>query len=69
MTWLRTILAETYAIFVDDGSFALAIIVWCGLVAAAAFLLHALVVWLAPLLAAGLALILLVSVRRRARRG
>ena len=40
-----------------------------GLVAAAAFLLHALVVWLAPLLAAGLALILLESVRRRARRG
>lgn len=69
MTWLRTILAETYAIFVDDGSFAVAIIVWCVLVAAARILLPSLTVWLAPLLAAGLALILLESVRRRARRG
>lgn len=69
MTWLKTILSEAYGLFVDDGSFAVAIIVWCVLVAAARILLPSLTVWLAPLLAAGLALILLESVRRRARRG
>ena len=31
MSWLRTIIAEIYGLFVDDGSFAIAIIVWLGI--------------------------------------
>ncbi len=28
MTWLRTIVHEVFGLFVDDGSFALAIVIW-----------------------------------------
>lgn len=28
MTWLRTILREVFGLFVDDGSFAFAIVIW-----------------------------------------
>lgn len=32
MGWLRTVVREVWGLFVDDGSFALAIVVWVGLV-------------------------------------
>lgn len=30
MGWLRTVVREVYGLFVDDGSFAVAIVVWVG---------------------------------------
>jgi hypothetical protein len=33
MTWLRAIVGEIFALFVDDGSFALLILAWLGLTA------------------------------------
>jgi hypothetical protein len=69
MSWLKSIGAELVALFVDDGSYALAIVVW--LLAAWLLLprLH-----LAPAVGsviffAGLVFILLESVTRRARSG
>lgn len=32
MQWIRKITAEVFGLFVDDGSFALAVLVWIGLV-------------------------------------
>jgi hypothetical protein len=67
MSWIRTVLREIFGLFVDDGSFAVAIILWLALV------------WLVvPRLAlpsglgglvlfAGLVAILFESVLRRAR--
>ncbi len=68
MRWLQSILREILSLFVDDGSFAIAILVWVGLII---FVLphvthHA--NWLAPALFSGLALILIESVLRFSRR-
>ena len=67
MQWLKTSLREIFGLFVDDGSFALAIIIWLGL---AWLILPRLTVspaWNGAILFAGLALILLESVWRRAK--
>ncbi len=67
MTWLRNIVAELFGLFVDDGSFAIAILIWLGVLW---LLLPHLPVdntWRAMILFAGLAIILLESVLRRAR--
>ena len=68
MRWLRTIWRELFGLFVDDASFAVAILAWVG------------AVWLllphlglpraaqGPILFAGLAAILVESAVRRARR-
>ncbi len=32
MPWIRNILREIFGLFVDDGSFALAVLLWIGLV-------------------------------------
>jgi hypothetical protein len=32
MHWLKTILAEIFGLFVDDGRFALTIIIWLGMI-------------------------------------
>jgi hypothetical protein len=32
MRWLKTILAEIFGLFVDDGRFAFTIIVWLGVI-------------------------------------
>jgi hypothetical protein len=63
MQWLRTVLREIYGLFVDDGSFALAILLWIGL---CSLMLHRVpsISSRAILLFAGLALILLWSVLR-----
>ena len=68
MRWLKSIAREVIGLFVDDGSFAIAILAWLAL---------AVVVlprdWLAtrvagPVLFAGLAAILVASVLRYSRR-
>jgi hypothetical protein len=64
MRWLKSIAREVFGLFVDDGSFAIAILVWAAL---------AVVVlprgpWTGPALFAGLALILIESVLRFARK-
>jgi len=66
MQWLKTIVRELFGLFVDDGSFALAIIIWLGVVGLA--LPHAQTDWRGAMLFGGLALILLESATRQARR-
>ena len=68
MSWLRTIVRELIALFVDDGAFALAIIVWLCLVGALALQGETVRPWAGLALFAGLAAILAVSVSRRARK-
>ena len=68
MGWINTIVRETFGLFVEDGSFAAAILIW---VAAVWLLLPRLGLSAhgqAVVLFAGLALILLESASRRARR-
>ncbi len=68
MRWLNTVLREIWGLFVDDGSFALAIVIWLLL---AWLVLPRLGIppgWTGIILFAGLALILLESATRSARR-
>jgi hypothetical protein len=68
MRWLKSIARELFGLFVDDGSFAIAILIWLAL----AFLVLPRVarpaLWTGPALFAGLATILIESVLRFARR-
>lgn len=68
MSWMRTIAGELIGLFVDDGTFAIAIAVWLGL--AWFGLPHLAIprVFQAPILFAGLLGILTESVVRSARR-
>jgi len=69
MTWLKTIWSEFIGLFVDDGSLAVAVVIW---LIAAWLLLPRLPLppALPPMiLFAGLALILVESTLRRARQG
>lgn len=68
MSWLKTILREIYGLFVDDGSFAIAILIWLGLVWFALPRLSWGNAWNAIILAVGLLAILIESVLRRARK-
>lgn len=68
MSSLKTIVAEILGLFVDDGSFALAIVVWLGLAGLVLPRLQALGPWASALLFAGLAAVLVESALRRARR-
>ena len=67
MTWLRNIVAELFGLFIDDGSFAIAILVWLGVLWLALPHLPINDIWRAMILFAGLAIILIESVLRRAR--
>lgn len=68
MNALRTILAEIVGLFVDDGSLALALVLWCAGVGAAILVVPALPAPLAALgLLAGCVGILLLNVLRAAR--
>ena len=69
MKWLSTIFREFCGLFVDDGPFAVAILVWLILVGLTGRLLGVAPVWLGVALFAGLAVILVVSAAQRARRG
>lgn len=68
MGWIRTVLREGLGLFVDDGSFAVAILAWLLLVWLVLPRLGVEAVWTGIILFAGLALILVESATRRARR-
>jgi hypothetical protein len=68
MRWLETIVAELFGLFVDDGSFALAIVIWLGAVWLVLPRLPTPPAWNSVILFAGLAVILVESALRRARR-
>ena len=68
MRWLKSIAREVFGLFVDDGSFAVAILVWVVLAGCGAAAVAPAARWTGPALFAGLALILIESVLRFARR-
>ena len=68
MSWITTICREFFSLFVDDGAFALAILVWIAVAGLALARLGIPPGWIAPLLFVGMALILLENTMRRARR-
>jgi hypothetical protein len=68
MSWIRTIFAELVGLFVDDGSFALAIVAWLGIAWLMLPQLPAAGEWKGPILFVGLAIVLVESVACRARR-
>jgi hypothetical protein len=64
---MKTIVQELLGLFIDDGSFALAIVVWIAVLwFLAARVLHG-ATWSGAVLFAGLGLILLASTIRRSR--
>ncbi len=68
MSNIKAVLAELLGLFVDDGSYALAVLTWLGV---AWFVLPRLPIvgsWAGIVLFAGLAVVLLESALRRARR-
>jgi hypothetical protein len=68
MRWLKSIAREVLGLFVDDGSFALAIVTWLLLVVVLLPLVVASASWAGPVLFAGLAIILAQSVLRYSRK-
>jgi hypothetical protein len=68
MKWLKTIVDEAIGLFVDDGAFAIAIVVCVALVGALTLWVTGLRAYCGPLLFAGLAAILVESTLRRARK-
>jgi len=68
MKWLKNILREIFGLFVDDGSFALAILIWLAVVRWAPPRLHIPSGMTGVILFAGLALILAESATRYSRR-
>ena len=69
MTWLKTIWSEFIGLFVDDGSFAIAILAWLGVCWLLLPRLGLPPVLLPAILFAGLVAILVKSAARRARQG
>ena len=67
MKWLRKIVAELFGLFVDDGHFAIAILIWLGVLWLALPHLPIDDNWRAVIMFAGLAIILIESVLRRGR--
>jgi hypothetical protein len=68
MRWLKAVIGEIFGLFVDDGRFSLAIIVWVGAVWWVVPRLNILPAWNGVILFAGLAVILAESALHRARR-
>jgi hypothetical protein len=68
MRWLKTILAEVFGLFVDDLSFALAILIWLGIIWLGLPRLNLPATCNGVILFAGLAAILAASALRRASR-
>lgn len=67
MPWLKSIFREIFGLFVDDGSFAIAILAWLVLLWLALPHLPIPPVWHGAILFAGLIAILVESALRRAR--
>ena len=68
MRWIKSIVREIYGLFVDDGSFAIGILVWVVLAVVVLPRVASGARWAAPALFAGLAVILIESALRFARR-
>jgi len=68
MRWLRAIIGEIFALFVDQGGFALAIVAWIAVAWLALPRLDAASKWNGVILFVGLAVILVESVLRRTRK-
>lgn len=68
MRWLKSIASEVLGLFVDDGSFAIAILVWLTLALVGLPHIGAHPRLTGPILFAGLVLILIESVLRFSRR-
>lgn len=68
MKWIKSILREIVGLFVDDGAFALAIIIWIGLIGWTTSHFSILSGSAAIILFVGLALILIESATRYARK-
>lgn len=68
MHWFKAIWSELLGLFVDDGSFAIAILVWLGMSWLLSTNLLRQSEWGGVVLFAGLGLILLESTTRRSRR-
>jgi hypothetical protein len=68
MKWIKTIFHEILGLFVDDAAFALAILIWLGIMRWIASRLNLRATAIAILFFAGLALILIESTARYARR-
>jgi hypothetical protein len=69
MGWIRAVAREIYGLFVDDGAFALLILLWLAIVWQGLPRLGFPPQWTGALLFAGLALLLVGSAMRYARRG
>jgi hypothetical protein len=67
MNWLKSIAREILGLFVDDGSFALAILLWLAFPIAILPRIAPSAHWTGPAFFAGLALILIENVLRYAR--
>lgn len=67
MNWIKSIFREIFGLFVDDGSFALAIIIWLVLIRWTTSHLSLSAAATGIILFAGLALILIESTARFAR--
>jgi len=68
MKWINNILREIFGLFVDDGAFALAILIWLSFMRWLASHIILSAVTIGIILFAGLALILIESTTRYARR-
>ncbi|MGA1980974.1 MAG: hypothetical protein ABSG84_00765 [Acidobacteriaceae bacterium] len=68
MRWVKSIAREVWGLFVDDGSFAGAIVVWLVFAVAVLPRIARAARWGGPALFAGLALILIESALRFSRR-
>lgn len=67
MKWLKSIFREIVGLFVDDGTFAIAILVWLAMLRLALPHLPIPAVWDGVILFAGLVAILIESTLRRTR--
>ncbi|MGH7226772.1 MAG: hypothetical protein ACRELF_26455 [Gemmataceae bacterium] len=67
MKWLKTIGEEVFGLFVDDGNFAIAIVVWLGITWFLSVHTLANIQWSGVILFLGLVLILVESAVRRTR--
>ena len=67
MAWMKTALSELVSLFVEDGSLALAILIWLALAGLVVLRFEGLSPWQGAVLFAGLALILIENTWRRAR--
>jgi hypothetical protein len=64
MRWLRSIAREVLGLFVDDGSFAIGIVVWVAIASGLMRWIAPVGRWGGPVLFVGLALVLVESVVR-----